>query len=117
LIKYFGIFKGLLAYIIFNKEFKKPAIEAREKTGSIEFVATLSKYYGKGVASGLINEIIKQTEYSEYTLEVADTNYNAIRLYKKLGFVEFKRVEHKHKKQSGVNNLIYMKYKKGVLRK
>jgi hypothetical protein len=48
LIKHFGIFKGLLAYIIFNKEFKKPAMETGEKIGSIEFVATLSRYYRKG---------------------------------------------------------------------
>jgi ribosomal protein S18 acetylase RimI-like enzyme len=112
LIKHLGIIRGILAYVIFNREFKKPAIETGENIGSIEFVATLSKYYRKGVAGEIINEIIRQTEYDEYILEVADTNYNAVKLYEKLGFKEFKRIEHKYKKQSGINYLIYMKYKK-----
>jgi hypothetical protein len=75
LIKHLGIMRGILAYIIFKREFKKLAIEIGGKIGSIEFVATLSKYYRKGVAGGIITEIIKQTEYDEYILEVADTNY------------------------------------------
>jgi ribosomal protein S18 acetylase RimI-like enzyme len=43
-------------------------------------------------------------------LEVADTNLNAVNLYTKLGFKEFKRVEEKHSKASGINYLVYMKY-------
>jgi ribosomal protein S18 acetylase RimI-like enzyme len=66
---------------------------------------------GKGVAYGIINEIIKQTQYEEYILEVADTNCNAVKLYEKIGFMEFKRVKYKYKRQSEINNLIYMKYK------
>jgi ribosomal protein S18 acetylase RimI-like enzyme len=112
LIKHFGFIKGSIINMIFNKEFGKPAIETGEKSGSIEFVATLRKYHRQGIASGLINGIIKMTEYNEYILEVADTNYNALKLYEKLGFKEFKRIEHKYKKQSGINYLAYMKYKK-----
>ena len=112
LIKHFGFIKGTIINMIFNKEFNKKTIETGEKTGSIEFVATLKKYHRQGIASGLINGIIKITEYNEYILEVADTNYNALKLYEKLGFREFKRIEHKYKKQSGINYLIYMKYKK-----
>jgi ribosomal protein S18 acetylase RimI-like enzyme len=112
LIKYFGFIKGTIINMIFNKEFKKQAIETGEKIGSIEFVAILKKYHRQGIASGLINGIIKMTEYKEYILEVADTNNNALKLYEKLGFKEFKRMEHKYKKQSGINYLIYMKYKK-----
>jgi ribosomal protein S18 acetylase RimI-like enzyme len=112
LIKHFGFIKGTIINMIFNKEFKKQAIEIGEKIGSIEFVATLKKYHRQGIASGLINGIIKMTEYNEYILEVADTNCNALKLYEKLGFREFKRIAHKYKKQSGINYLIYMKYKK-----
>ena len=115
LVKHFGFVKGTIINMIFNEEFKKPPIETGEKIGSIEFVAVLREYRRQGIANGLINEIIKMTEYNEYILEVADTNYNALKLYEKIGFREFKRIEHKYKKQSGINYLIHMKYKKNIL--
>jgi ribosomal protein S18 acetylase RimI-like enzyme len=78
--------------------------------GCIEFVATSPEYRGKGVTSEIITHILKTTPYTNYVLEVADTNLNAVNLYMKLGFQEFKRVEEKHSDKSGINYLVYMKY-------
>lgn len=80
--------------------------------GTVEFVATSTEYRSKGVASSIINHIFETTPYNEYVLEVADTNEKAVRLYEKLGFSEFMRVKEKHSKQSGINNLLYLKYVK-----
>ena len=75
---------------------------------AIEFVGTAINHRSKGVASSIMKYIFDNTEYIKYVLEVADTNYNAIRLYEKLGFKEFLRIKQKHSKHSGVNYLVYM---------
>jgi ribosomal protein S18 acetylase RimI-like enzyme len=45
--------------------------------------------------------------YSEYILEVADTNTPAIRLFEKLGYKEFTRKP--APKKSGFSHFVYMK--------
>lgn len=76
----------------------------------MEFVATAAEHRGKGVASAIIEHIVKVTPFSAYILEVADTNLAAVKLYEKLGFKEFMRTPEPHSKRSGINYLVYMKY-------
>ena len=85
--------------------------EMKPDMGYVEFVATSEELRGRGVASNLINYFIEFPEYKEYVLEVADTNKSAVSLYEKLDFKEFKRIEMKNKKQSGVNYLLYYEEK------
>ena len=67
----------------------------------------------KGAASALIQHIYTQPEYKNYILEVADTNTNAVALYKKLGFKEvYRKALHTGKKYAGLNALVYMYYTK-----
>lgn len=108
--KHLGFLRGFMAYQILKREFeeKEYPFEMKPKTGYVEFVATSPDMRGKGVASAIIEYFFALSEYDEYILEVADTNANAVRLYEKLGFREFMRVEMKNKKQSGVNYLVYM---------
>ena len=80
-----------------------------EGTGTVEFVAVVPEYRGKGIAAGLIKHIFTVTNFQEYILEVADTNTAAVNLYKSLGFSDILRVPQKHTKQSGINELVYMK--------
>ncbi|MDR1629407.1 MAG: GNAT family N-acetyltransferase [Oscillospiraceae bacterium] len=110
--KYLGFVKGTIAYTVLKQEFeeKQYPFLIEQDTGCIEFVATSSEYRGKGVATEIITNIFRDTPYTNYVLEVADTNQNAVNLYKKLGFKEFKRVEEKHSKRSGINYLVYMRY-------
>lgn len=111
---YLGFIRGSIAGMVLKKELENHPypFPMESGTGSVEFVATDEKYRGKGVASAIIRHIISGTVYSAYVLEVADTNSSAIRLYEKLGFREFLRVPHKQSKQSGINDLVYMKYEK-----
>ncbi|MFT4143703.1 MAG: N-acetyltransferase [Mobilitalea sp.] len=110
--KNLGFVAGSIAASVLRKELENHPypFELEPTTGSIEFVATHMDYRGKGVASTLIEEIIKNNEYKEFVLEVADTNTNAVKLYEKLGFVEIKRVKMHNSKRSGINFLVYMKY-------
>lgn len=110
--RHLGFYKGSLASYFLGPEFEKPPIETGEKLASIEFVATAAKYRKAGIATELMNHFIRMPQYDEYILEVADTNINAVKLYEKLGFKEFRRIKQKHSKRSGVNALVYMKYQK-----
>lgn len=49
-------------------------------------IFTVDNYRNKGIASKLINEIIKDFDIDNITLEVRIDNINAINLYDKLGF-------------------------------
>jgi ribosomal protein S18 acetylase RimI-like enzyme len=115
-IRHLGTVKGLLAYILFKyyfNKYPKYPMELDEKTASIEFVATGEKYRKRGVATAIITHLLALSEYGSYVLEAADTNTNALELYKKLGFKEVYRKELKFgKKYSGVNYFVYMKYSK-----
>jgi len=48
-------------------------------------------YFRKGIAKKLINYVLEKMDYSEAIVETAVVNIPAINLYKKHGFVEFKR--------------------------
>ena len=49
------------------------------------------KYFKKGIASKLINYVLAMGDLSHAIVETAVANTPAINLYKKHGFVEFKR--------------------------
>ncbi len=109
--KYLGIIRGSVTHSILKKQFEdKPyPFEIAEGMGTVEFVATSPEYRGRGVATAIISHIVSTMPYSEYVLEVADTNTGAVKLYEKLGFSEFMRIQEKNNKKSGVNFLVYMK--------
>jgi ribosomal protein S18 acetylase RimI-like enzyme len=113
--KHLGFFKGSMAGIFLKKEFEAPYKKFPPNTGSIEFVGTAQEFRGQGVASQIIQYIIENTPYDDYVIEeVADTNTPAMRLYKKLGFEEYKRkpIPEKIAKKNGINNLLSLKYMK-----
>ena len=112
--KNLGFFMGSFAYLRLRHEFEKKVypFEINSGMGMVEFVATSQNYRGQGVATSIIKSIIELSNYKELVLEVADTNINAVKLYKKIGFCEFLRLKQKHSKISGVNYLIYMNYLK-----
>jgi len=104
-----GFSRGGLAFWGINKfsvNHEYP-FEMPPQTGSIEFVATAPEHMGKGVAFGLLSHVMEAEPFSDYVLEVIDTNTPAIRLYEKLGFKEFMKTP--SPKRSGFNNFVYMR--------
>lgn len=110
--KHLGFFMRTITYFILKREFEEKLypFEITKGMGMVEFIAISIKYRGQGVASAIMKHIFDFTPYDVYALEVADTNTNAVKLYKKLGYSEFLRIRQKHSKKSGVNYLVYMKY-------
>jgi len=114
-VKYLGILKGILAgffsKLMFTNYLDFP-LEINEETAIIEFVVTDKNFRKMGVASSIFNQLFEIPEYRHYVLEVIDANTPAIELYTKLGFKEIIRKEPSHKKYSGINYFVYMKYSK-----
>ncbi len=108
LVNFFGVVKGTVAYYSMKKIFHKPLNYSDHMT-YIECVATSPLARGKGVATQLMEYVYHQLPYTEYILEVVNSNENAIRLYEKLGYVEFKRKKAKFPKIMGFEYAAYMK--------
>jgi|SRR5690554_5145728 len=108
LTKNLGFIKGRLAYIVLRKEFETIGKHDLPMLPEIAFVSVLKEYRRQGVAETIINHIIKLNLYDKYLLEVADNNTSAIKLYEKLGFIEYQRIPVKNAKQAGFENYLYM---------
>ncbi|UTC65366.1 GNAT family N-acetyltransferase [Treponema sp. OMZ 788] len=109
--KYFGAFVGRILYMANFKDFEINYCKS-ETIGFIEFAAVRQKFQGRGIASFLITKVISETSYTNYLLDVVDTNYAAINCYTKLGFIEIKRDKVMFGKQKGFKEKIFMEYKK-----
>ncbi len=104
-----GFIKGNLAYFRLRKYFEDSK-DLKPHQCCIEWVATDSAYRGKGVSRKMQQYLLEELPYEEYVLEVASTNYNAIRLYEKLGFVVYGRKTQKNNRRlSKFNEIVYMK--------
>lgn len=105
-----GWFRGTLFYNLVRQELEKP-LDLADRQCYFEAVATAKEARGRGVASRLNKELISRLNYEDYILEVVDTNMTAIRLYEKLGYIEFRRKPQRwFRKQAGFNARIYMRW-------
>jgi ribosomal protein S18 acetylase RimI-like enzyme len=100
---------GNIACEIMKTEFDTPH-DFGPDSAYIEFVATAPSAQGRGVASALTKHIIENALYRRLVLEVADTNAAAIKLYRKFGFTEFKRITEQNREEIGLDYRIYMEY-------
>lgn len=69
-------------------------------------IFTVDNYRNKGIASKLINEIIKDFDIVNITLEVRIDNINAVNLYEKLGF---KNVSVRKNYYNGIDGILMLK--------
>jgi ribosomal protein S18 acetylase RimI-like enzyme len=87
LVKYLGIFGGLLTYFGL-KRFIKESPKLDENTALLEYLATDIRHLRKGIATTLVKSLLTLPEYKFFLLEVMGTNAKAINLYTKIGFEE-----------------------------
>jgi len=110
--RYLGFIRGNLAHLMLTKEIinRKFPFEILLDTAVVEFVATSPTARGKGLSGRLIEYAMERQNAQAYILEVVDSNSSAIKVYERLGFVEFSREKSKHpEKYSGFEYYIYMK--------
>lgn len=107
-----GVVKGMAVYGALDSEFHKRLI-LPEDTCYIEAVATLPEFRGNGIASGLLQNLMDTLSYRVFTLEVADTNPGAMRVYERLGFEIYRTKKQRFmRKRLGFNARLYMKREK-----
>ena len=107
--KVLGFIRGSITYIALTKNLVNGTypFELLPQTGSVEFVTVAPEFRGRGVAGGLVAHVMEVSGYSEFVLEVADTNTSAVKAYEKLGFEGF--LQKPAPKGSGFNHFVYMK--------
>jgi ribosomal protein S18 acetylase RimI-like enzyme len=110
-VQYLGRIRGSFFYRFMRKELSA-ALDYPDDTAYIECVATKEAYRGRGVATALIRHAISKPEYRAVVLDVTDTNDNAYRLYKRLGFTPFKRERVRFSGLKGFREKIYMRLEK-----
>jgi ribosomal protein S18 acetylase RimI-like enzyme len=110
--KSFGYIKGSIAYRLMKDEFNKP-VPYPDDTGYLECAATAVRARRRGVSTALFHYVMEHTPYRRYILEVADTNENANRLYRKPGFSEMERKKEPLSKVKGFQARVYMEYEYG----
>lgn len=87
----FGRIKGTIVFKQLKAILETPAVKG-EKDVYIDFLTTHQEYRGRGVATELLNYACSLVEYDTCYIEVLSKNVTAWRLYKQLGFEEYKKV-------------------------
>jgi len=117
LVRHLGFFRGLFTsfgFKYFGHEPKyPPEAKVDEKTASIEFVVTGSRFKKRGVATAILEHLHSLPEYNDYVLEVKDTNLAAVELYKKMGYEEVHRKKFRWAKRADFEYFVYMKRSRG----
>ena len=110
--KHLGFVKGAIGNMVLKEEFEGK-VEIPDAAGYIEFVAVRKSYRRQGVASEMMRESMRLSEYRDFVLDVTDVNEKAYNCYRKLGFEEYSRVPERHAKQKGFGAKIWMRFGSG----
>ena len=108
-VKHLGMIKGKIVYKALEKEFHGQLTRYEDTSAYIECVATLMEARGKGVATKLMETMVRKAPYKDFKLYVEDTNKGAYSIYKKLGFKEFDRIKATFWEKKFFKAKIYMK--------
>jgi 8-oxo-dGTP diphosphatase len=107
--RHLGVVRGELSARILAREWMS-RLDYPATTGYIEFVAVAERARRQGIATKLVEGVIAQTLYTEFELEVTDVNVAARDCYRKIGFVDIKRVKERFGRFKGFTARIYMRY-------
>jgi ribosomal protein S18 acetylase RimI-like enzyme len=104
-----GLVRGTLAARILAPQWTSH-LEYPQDTGYIEFVAVAERARRQGIATKLVEDVIAQTRYTDFELEVTDIDVAARDCYRKIGFVDVDRKKEKFGRIKGFRERIHMHY-------
>ena len=107
LIREIGKIKGSIIFKLLDKEFNTP-IAYTDEICYIESVVTHPEARDKGVATRLMEHVMKKSTYTEYRLSVTDKNRKALSIYRRLGFEELDRIKANFFERKHFRYKIYM---------
>ena len=85
MVEKLGLFRGSIAFFRLRGVLERP-LELSDTQCYIDSVATDTAFRGMGISTELQRYLLRKLPYKEYLLEVAETNFKAIRMYEELGF-------------------------------
>ncbi|WP_422479655.1 GNAT family N-acetyltransferase [Pleomorphochaeta sp. DL1XJH-081] len=85
LVDKLGFVRGTIVFFRLRGVLEKP-LDLDESQCYIDSVATDTAFRGMGVSSELQRYLLRRLPYKEFLLEVAESNFKAIRMYEELGF-------------------------------
>ena len=86
LIAQLGFMRGRLAFRRLRNALLQE-LHLKESQCYIDLVTTDSAFRGLGISTEMQRYLFNNLPYAEYLLEVAEMNFNAIRVYEELGFI------------------------------
>ncbi|MEF9967474.1 MAG: N-acetyltransferase [Longicatena sp.] len=102
-----GFFKGYAIAMMLKNEFEEP-LHLKKSQVYIDILGIDPDYAHRGIGTKLIQYLIDNSNFAEFSLKVTNINMNAIQCYRKNGFEEYKREKVKYPKQMGFEEYIYM---------
>lgn len=85
LVEKLGFVRGSIAFFRLRGVLERP-LDLEESQCYIDSVATDTAFRGMGISTELQRYVLRKLPYREFLLEVAETNFRAIRIYEELGF-------------------------------
>lgn len=108
-----GRVHGLTSYLIVRSQFLGTYDGARPGLAEIGFVTTAPQHQGRGVATALMEHLLR-LPYDEFVLrDIKDTNAPALALYRKLGFRETRRRPVKFAQRAGFSAYLSLSRRTG----
>jgi ribosomal protein S18 acetylase RimI-like enzyme len=108
--RHLGVLRGSVAYLVVRTQFLGIYDGARPGLAEIGFVATDSAHQGRGLGTALLTHLLSLPEYGQYVVEeIKDTNVQALHLYSKLGFTEYKRRPERFAQRAGFSEYVSMR--------
>lgn len=94
LVEKLGFLRGSIAFFRLRGVLERP-LELVDTQCYIDSVATDTAFRGMGISTELQRYVLRTLPYNEFLLEVAETNFKAIRVYEELGFTVEQRKAHR----------------------
>lgn len=114
LLRRLGPIRGGIGGIMLRREFSG-SLDLPPGTASLEFVGTAAAHRSSGVATALLEHLMRHSDCTAFVLEdIADVNTAALNLYRKLGFVEYRRRPVPHTARTGIGAYVSMRLDRGA---
>lgn len=108
--RHLGAVHGTVSYFVVRSQFLGSSPEARQGLAEIGFVTTAPEYQNRGVATALMRHLLELPDYDEYILsDIKDTNAPALKIYHKLGFVEYRRRPVRCARRAGFSDYVSLR--------
>lgn len=108
--RHLGVLRGTVLYLVVRGAFMGNDPDAAPGRAELGFVATAPEHRGAGVATALLRQLVQTSGHRVYVLrDIKDTNEAALKVYRRLGFVEYTRRRARFSRRAGFSAYVSMR--------